>query len=258
MAGTSIGAVLLERVVYPVRTAISTVWGIGNFQRTGQFGDGREAAVRDHVLANAEPGNPESVLAAIDRFARTRSNLVNVGDEKGLLLDAAVRRANPKLLLELGTYVGYSAVRTAHTMPEGARLISVEFSAANAEVARAIIDHAGLADRVTVVVGTIGDGGETVKRLGEEYGITAGSVDFVFVDHDKSAYLADLKTILEAGWLHPGTIVVADNMRIPGAPDYLKYMREAEGKTWRTIEHDTHIEYQSLLKDRVLESEYLG
>jgi catechol O-methyltransferase len=32
----------------------------------------------------------------------------------------------------------------------------------------------------------------------------------------------------------------------------------AEGKTWRTIEHDTHVEYQSLLKDLVLESEYLG
>ncbi|APA98881.1 Catechol O-methyltransferase [Nocardia seriolae] len=223
MGGTSIGAVLLERVVYPVRTAISTVRGIGNFTRTGQFGDGREAAVRDHVLADAEQGDPQSVLDAIDRFARTRSNLVNVGDEKGLLLDAAVRRANPKLALELGTYVGYSAVRTARALPEGARLISVEFSAANAEVARAIIAHAGFADRVTVVVGTIGDGGETVERLAEEYGITAGSVDFIFVDHDKSAYLADLKTILEAGWLHPGTLVVADNMRIPGAPT-----------TWRT------------------------
>ncbi|GAB2513099.1 O-methyltransferase [Nocardia heshunensis] len=258
MAGTSIGAVLRKRVVYPVRTAISTVRGLGNFTRTGQFGDGREAAVRDHVVATAAAGNPESVLKAIDTFARTRSNLVNVGDEKGLLLDAAVRRANPTLLLELGTYIGYSAVRTAHTMPEGARLISVEFSAANAEVARDIIAHAGLADRVTVVVGTIGDGGETVQRLGEEHGITEGSVDFVFVDHDKSAYLADLKTILEAGWLHPGTLVVADNMRIPGAPDYLQYMREAEGTTWRTVEHDTHIEYQSLLKDRVLESEYLG
>ncbi|MFE3187395.1 O-methyltransferase [Nocardia sp. NPDC059240] len=258
MAGTSIGAVLRERVVYPVRTAISTVRGLGNFTRTGQFGDGREAAVRDHVIATAEQGNPGSVLEAIDKFARTRSNLVNVGDEKGLLLDAAVRRANPTLLLELGTYIGYSAVRTAHTMPTGARLISVEFSAANAEVARDIIAHAGLADRVTVVVGTIGDGGETVRRLGEEYGITAGSVDFVFVDHDKSAYLADLKTILEAGWLHPGSLVVADNMRIPGAPDYLQYMRAAEGTTWRTVEHDTHIEYQTLLKDRVLESEYLG
>ncbi|MFE3260451.1 O-methyltransferase [Nocardia sp. NPDC059091] len=258
MGGTSIGSILRERVVYPVRTAVSTVRGLGNFTRTGQFGDGREAAVRDHVLANAEQGDPESVLATIDKFARTRSNLVNVGDEKGLLLDAAVRKANPKLLLELGTYVGYSAVRTARTMPEGARLVSVEFSAANAEVARAIIAHAGLTERVTVVVGTIGDGGETIRRLTEEHGITEGTLDFVFVDHDKSAYLADLKHILAAGWLYPGSIVVADNMRVPGAPDYLQYMREAEGKTWRTVEHDTHIEYQSLLKDRVLESEYLG
>ncbi|MFE3103337.1 O-methyltransferase [Nocardia tengchongensis] len=258
MAGSSIGAVLRQRVVYPVRTAISTVRGLGNFTRTGQFGDGRETAVRDHVLATAELGNPESVMAAIDTFARTRSNLVNVGDEKGLLLDAAVRKANPTLLLELGTYIGYSAVRTGRTMPEGARLVSVEFSAANAEVARDIIAHAGLADRVTVVVGTIGDGGETLRLLAEEHGITEGTVDFVFVDHDKSAYLADLKHILDAGWLHPGTIVVADNMRIPGAPDYLSYMREAEGKSWRTVEHDTHIEYQSFLKDRVLESEYLG
>ncbi|MFE3023439.1 O-methyltransferase [Nocardia tengchongensis] len=258
MAGSSIGAVLRQRVVYPVRTAISTVRGLGNFTRTGQFGDGREAAVRDHVLATAEQGNPESVMAAIDTFARTRSNLVNVGDEKGLLLDAAVRKADPTLLLELGTYIGYSAVRTGRTMPEGARLVSVEFSAANAEVARDIIAHAGLADRVTVVVGTIGDGGETLRLLTEEHGITEGTVDFVFVDHDKSAYLADLKHILDAGWLHPGTVVVADNMRIPGAPDYLSYMREAEGKSWRTVEHDTHIEYQSFLKDRVLESEYLG
>ncbi|MFF0634449.1 O-methyltransferase [Nocardia sp. NPDC004151] len=258
MGGSSIASVFLERVVYPVRTAVSTVWGIGTFTRTGQFGDGREAAVRDHVLANAEQGNPDSVLDAIDRFARTRSNLVNVGDEKGLLLDAAVRRANPALALELGTYVGYSAVRTARVLPEDARLISVEFSAANAEVARAIIAHAGFADRVTVVVGTIGDGGDTIRTLAEEHGITEGAVDFVFVDHDKSAYLADLKRILDAGWLHPGTIVVADNMRIPGAPDYLAYMREAEGTSWRTVEHDTHIEYQSLLKDRVLESEYLG
>lgn len=258
MGGGSIGSFLHQRVVFPVRQAIGMARGIGTFTRTGQFGDGREAAVRDHVLATAEQGDPESVLDAIDTFARTRNNLVNVGDEKGLLLDAAVRKADPTVLLELGTYIGYSAVRTGRTMPAGARLISIEFSAANAEVARDIIAHAGLADRVTVVVGTIGDGGETIRRLTEEHGITEGTVDFVFVDHDKSAYLADLQRILDAGWLHAGTIVVADNMRIPGAPDYLSYMREAEGKTWRTVEHDTHVEYQSLLKDRVLESEYLG
>ncbi|MCU1647253.1 MAG: SAM-dependent methyltransferase [Nocardia sp.] len=257
MAGKTIVSTLNDRgrqLYSMVRLAL----GMRSFTRTGQVGDGREAAARDYVLANATAGDPESVLATIDRFARTRSMLVNVGDEKGLILDAAVRRAQPKLLLELGTYCGYSAVRSGRLLPDGARLVSVEFSAANAEVARAIIAHAGLADRVTVVVGTIGDGGKTVQQLTTGYGFSSGSVDFVFLDHAKEAYLADLKTILSNGWLHPGTIVVADNVKVPGAPDYLAYIRQGEGRTWRTVEHNTHVEYQSILKDLVLESEYLG
>ena len=35
--------------------------------------------------------------------------MINVGDEKGEILDAAIRRAEPRRLLELGTYCGYSA-----------------------------------------------------------------------------------------------------------------------------------------------------
>jgi catechol O-methyltransferase len=80
----------------------------------------------------------------------------------------------------------------------------------------------------------------------------------VFVDHDKAAYLADLRRILAREWLHAGSIVVADNVKLPGAPDYRAYMRDEEGRRWRTVEHETHLEYQSLLKDLVLESEYLG
>ncbi len=47
-------------------------------------------------------------------------------------------------------------------------------------------------------------------------------------------------------------------MRVPGAPEYLKYMREQQDRVWRTVEHKTHGEYQSLMPDLVLESEYLG
>ena len=68
----------------------------------------------------------------------------------------------------------------------------------------------------------------------------------------------DLQRILAERWLHPGSLVVADNVRVPGAPAYRKFMRVEDGKTWRTIEHETHVEYQSLMKDLVLESEYLG
>jgi catechol O-methyltransferase len=80
----------------------------------------------------------------------------------------------------------------------------------------------------------------------------------VFLDHHKDAYVADLQSILDRGWLHPGSIVVADNVRIPGAPKYRAYMAEQQGKLFNTVEHKTHVEYQTLLSDLVLESEYLG
>jgi catechol O-methyltransferase len=238
-----------------------SVWRMATASRnivtTGQVGDGREAAAVDYVLAHARASDIDDVLAAIDKFAYEKSILINVGDEKGQLLDAAVRRANPRLALELGTYCGYGALRIARAAPE-AKVYSVELAEANAVNARRIWEHAGVADRVTCVVGTIGDGGRTLDRLASEYGFADGTVDFVFLDHDKNAYLADLQSILDRGWLHRGTIVVADNVRIPGAPKYRDYMRRQQGKLWNTVEHKAHLEYQSLVSDLVLESEYLG
>jgi catechol O-methyltransferase len=234
------------------------LFGMRRLTRDWQVGDGREEALAAHVLAHARAGDLDDAIRVIDDFCATKSVMMNVGDEKGEILDQAVKHASPALLLELGTYCGYSGLRMARVMPAGARLCSIEFSAANAEIARRIWAHAGVGDRLTVVLGILGDGGATIERLRSEFGFSEGVVDFVFVDHDKSAYLPDLERILQAGWLHPGSVVVADNVKFPGAPQYRAYLQAAEGKTWRTIEHDTHVEYQSLLRDLVLESEYLG
>jgi catechol O-methyltransferase len=231
--------------------------GIRNITRTGQIGDGREAAAVEYVLKHARPGDIDDVLATIDRFAYQKSLLINVGDEKGALLDAAVRRADPQLALELGTYCGYSAMRIARAAP-AAKVYSVELAEANAVNARQIWARAGVADQVTCVVGTIGDGGRTLEALADVHGFSAGALDFLFLDHDKDAYLADLQSILERGWLHPGSIVVADNVKVPGAPKYREYMRQQQGIRWNTIEHKTHLEYQKLRTDLVLESEYPG
>jgi catechol O-methyltransferase len=197
------------------------------------------------------------VIDTIDRFAYEKSFLINVGDEKGRLLDDAVRRADPTLALELGTYCGYGALRIARAAPRAA-VVSVELSGANADNARRIWHHAGVGDRVSCVVGTIGDGGRTLDTLANDHGFTAGALDFVFLDHDKNAYLADVLSILDRGWLHPGSIVFADNVGLPGAPKYRKYMRDEIGLRWTTVEHRTHAEYQTMLPDLVLESQYLG
>jgi catechol O-methyltransferase len=222
-----------------------------------QVGDGREEALAEYVLANAAPADLDDAIETIDDFGYGEAYLINVGDEKGEILDAAIRRVEPRRLLELGTYVGYSALRTARVMPDDAHLYSIEFSPANAAIARRVIDHAGVADRVTVVVGTLEDG-TTMGALESEHGFAPGSVDFVFLDHAKEAYLPDLERILAHGWLRTGGVVIADNVRFPGVPGYRDHMREREGRDWRTIEHETHAEYQTLIKDLVLESEYLG
>ena len=126
--------------------------GARNITKTGQIGDGRESAAADYVVANARQGDIDDAIAKVDEFAYEKSLLINIGDEKGELLDAAVRRANPSLALELGTYCGYSSLRIARAAPS-AKVFSVERSAANAEVAQRIWAQAGIADRVTCVVG---------------------------------------------------------------------------------------------------------
>jgi catechol O-methyltransferase len=230
--------------------------GSRNISRTGQIGDGRETAAADYVVANARHGDIDDVIAKIDEFAYEKSFLINVGDEKGELLDAAVRRANPRLALELGTYCGYGSLRIARAAPS-AKVFSVELAEANAQVARRIWVHAGVDDRVTCVVGTIGDG-QTLDALANEHGFAEDTLDLLFIDHDKAAYLPDLQSILDRRWLHPGSIVVADNILIPGSPKYREFMNQQQGKLFDTVEHKTHGEYQSLVPDLVLESEYRG
>ena len=230
--------------------------GARNITKTDQIGDGREAAAADYVVANARRGDIDDVIAKVDQFAYEKSFLINVGDEKGELLDAAVRRANAGVALELGTYCGYGSLRIARAAPS-AKVFSVELSAANAEVARRIWAHAGVDDRVTCVVGSIGDGGLTLDTLAREHGFGAGTIDLLFIDHDKAAYLADLQSIRDRGWLHRGSIVVADNILIPGSPKYRRFMKEQQGKLFDTVEHKTHGEYQTLAPDIVLESELL-
>ncbi|HSV37799.1 MAG TPA: O-methyltransferase [Nocardioidaceae bacterium] len=236
-------------------SALRMVFGGRSLLKNWQVGDGREQALFEYVEKHASRGDATDVVRVIDEFCYRQSIMMNVGDEKGELLDAALRKVDAGLVLELGTYCGYSATRMASVAPK-ARIVSVEFSADNAAIARRMFDHAGVGDRVSVVVGHLGDGGTTADRLETEQGFGPGSVDFAFVDHAKDAYLPDLQLILDRGWLHPGSVVVADNVKLPGAPKYRAFMQEHEGKDWRTVEHATHVEYQTLLKDLVLESTY--
>jgi catechol O-methyltransferase len=239
-------------------SVIRMLLGMKKLMREWQVGDGREEAAAAYVVAHAPAGDLDAAIRAIDEYAHHKKFLINVGDEKGAILDDVIRRVEPRRVLELGAYLGYSALRIARQLPAGGHLYSVELNEANAAIARRVIAHAGVADRVTFVVGSIGDGGGTLARLEEEHGFQAGSLDAVFIDHAKDSYLPDLQSVLATGWLHPGSVVVADNVGFPGAPDYHAYMAGEEGRRWKTVPHATHVEYQSIIRDVVLESTLIG
>merc|ERR1740121_1233920 len=103
--------------------------------------------------------------------------MMNVGDEKGALLDAALRervaaacgaaRAGCDFqALELGTYVGYSAVRMARFLPQGAVLFSVDPDPEVQRVAREVLQLAGLGDRVVMVQRTAADSTALLEARG--------------------------------------------------------------------------------------------
>jgi len=234
-----------------------TPTGVPSLPETyGKF-DGRENECLDYVRRNAKLGDATSVVEAIDKFCYTNKWMMNVGDVKGKILEEVLDRHQPRVVLELGTYVGYSSLKMIQRLPKESRIYSLEISPKIAEIARAMIEYAGMDDRINVVDGCLQDP-KTSDYLERHIGFTQGSVDFAFFDHAREVYVPDLKVILESGWFHKGSVVFADNVLYPGAPEYKKFMAEQEGSLFNTTMTETFLEYQSKVKDIVFESVYLG
>ena len=191
------------------------------------FGDGRELALLDYMYSHPEleqlRGNPEKVLRAIDAFAQSVTGLVNIGQTKGAIVCDVIARHKPATVLELGGYVGYSAIMFGHAMKEagGKRYFSVEKSPFFAAVAASLVDLAGLRDTVRIVVGT---GAEGIQLLVRE-GALSPRIGMAFLDHHKPSYTADLKLCERLGLIGNGTVLVADNMILPGNPPYAAWVR---------------------------------
>ena len=170
-----------------------------------------------YVAKHARAGDPQDVLHTLDKFAREERWLMSVGPEKGPLVEELASRlpANARVL-ELGAYCGYSSILIAQALGTQASIVSIEISSTSVAAASANVAHAGLSDQIAFIHGPSSD---MISQLD-------GSFDLVFLDHWKDLYKSDLQLIEQRGLLHPGSIVVADNVgKIFGAEPYLDYVR---------------------------------
>lgn len=121
--------------------------------------------------------------------------------------------------------MGYSAILFADAMrrsnpSQQLRVFSLELSAEFSSIARELVELAGLSDIVTVVTGPAE---ESLRNLHAQGTLT--SLDFLFLDHGEELYPADFKVCESLDLFHKGTVIAADNVVRPGAPEYRELVR---------------------------------
>jgi len=147
----------------------------------------------DEALAGARRASDEAGLPPIA-----------VSAPQGKFLEVLARVVGARRILEIGTLGGYSTIWLARALQPDGRLVTLEYSTKHADVARANIARAGLADVVEIRVGRALDTLPALAAEGPE------PFDLVFVDADKAPYPQYLEWAVRL--TRTGGLVIGDNV----------------------------------------------
>jgi caffeoyl-CoA O-methyltransferase len=151
----------------------------------------------ERVHASHDP----ALRRAFDAPAGANMPAIQVSSSEGKLLGLLLRMIGARRVVEVGTLAGYSAIRMARALPDDGKLYTLELEQHHADVARANIEAAGLADRIEV---RVGPALEMLPQLAP-----LGPFDAVFLDADKQGYPEYARWA--AANLRRGGLLLADN-----------------------------------------------
>ncbi len=153
----------------------------------------------DYILAHIDAEEP--LLAELDRethLYHLRPRMVS-GHLQGHILTMMCRMVQPRRILELGTFTGYSALCLAKGLVEGGEVHTIEIDDEIEEFARGYFDRSPYAHQIKML---IGDAAEIIPTLPDTY-------DLVFIDANKRDYLKYYELVLPK--VRPGGFILADN-----------------------------------------------
>jgi len=162
-----------------------------------------ETELLDYIESHSS-AEPE-VLARINRRTNVLLPTAHMlsGHVQGRVLSMLSRMIRPTHILELGTFVGYSALCLAEGLTPDGRLVTVEKNDELEEMIRENLSLSPLSAQIDLRIGTVQD---VLRELRETMSET---FDLVFLDADKRTYTEDLEALLplvkQSGW------ILADN-----------------------------------------------
>jgi caffeoyl-CoA O-methyltransferase len=143
-------------------------------------------------------------------YAHYEDSSMLSGFFQGRVLSMFSRMIQPRVVLEIGTYLGYSALCLAEGLADGGKVITLDVSEETNEVARSYVERTEYKDRIEF---HLGNAIEIIPNLPETF-------DIVFIDADKPNYSNYYNQVFDK--LRPGGFIIADNVLWSGkvlAPD---------------------------------------
>jgi predicted O-methyltransferase YrrM len=163
--------------------------------------DAADAILKGEQAAYLEALEPprDPLLARIEALAAERGNPISDPEVASFLAVTAAARA-PKLVVELGTNIGYGAIVLARAAGPGAKVVTIEMDSNHVLTARAFIEEAGLTARIEVRQGAAISELEKIDQ----------PIDLAYVDCVKEEYPRYLELLVPR--LAPRGVIVADNV----------------------------------------------
>lgn len=163
----------------------------------------------DRYITETIPHNDAALAAVVEANRAAQLPAIDVSPTQGKLLHVLALALGARRVLEIGTLGGYSTIWLARALPEGGKLVTLEYAAKHAEVARRNLEDAGVAEKVEI---RIGAAAESLEKLAKD---AAGPFDLIFIDADKKNNAVYVQWALKLA--RRGTVIIVDNVIRDGA-----------------------------------------
>ena len=169
-----------------------------------------------------EPDYLQAVRHYTDATYPSGAHMVS-GWAQGCLLSWLARLRQPRLIVEIGTFTGYSAICLAQGLAPGGRLITLERDERLAQPVRRMLDAAPEGPQIEM---RIGNALELLAEIDEP-------IDLAFIDADKRSYHLYLALVLER--MPVGGLILMDNVLWKGRLEDPAYNGDAITEYFRTF-----------------------
>ncbi len=163
---------------------------------------GLDTDLHQYLVAHGTP--PDAVLQRLadDTSAMGPIARMQIAPEQGAFLTMLANMLGAQLIVEVGTFTGYSSVCLARGLVAGGRLICCDVSAEFTARAVQAWQEAGLNDRVEL---RLAPGADTLRAMPLD-----DPIDLAFIDADKSGYAVYYEEILQR--MRSGGVIAVDNV----------------------------------------------